>query len=418
MTYKDGVNLSPVASLWAREERSCLENVRIASSYPPLNVPGWRLRHVGIRHRIGTLSAPRSCCTQPRAWTTRRSQRAWTHRGRLSVNGASASSGNAWRAWRKDLAPGAQRSFPPSLVVAVKALAGELPYQSEVPLSRWSLPEIRREVIARGMVPSIGESTLWRWLTEDAIRPWSHRSWIFPRAPDFERKASRVLDLYAGRWQGTMLSPRDCVVCADEKTSVQARRRCHATLPTGPARPMRVEHEYDRLGAWSYLAWGRAACAGVWTLRARQQHCRLRSLDSTGHDSPALSLRTARVLDHGQTAALTEVHAVSSACRGVGPTSSPYILRCMRAGSTKSRSTSPSCSARPSRRTTFAPSANSSSACSPSRGTTRGSLDLFNGDSHDAICAASCSSSTPLAPGLPGSPDGRQIPHRTFGPEY
>jgi len=40
-------------------------------------------------------------------------------------------------------------------------------------------------------------ATIWRWLTEDAIRPWTHRSRIFPRDPDFEAKASRVLDLYA-----------------------------------------------------------------------------------------------------------------------------------------------------------------------------------------------------------------------------
>lgn len=139
-------------------------------------------------------------------------------------------------------------------MLAVKALACELPYESALPLSRWSLPEIRRAVLDRGLVASIGETTLWRWLTEDAIRPWSHRSWIFPRDPDFERKAARVLDLYEGRWQGAALSARDCVISADEKTSIQARRRCHATLRTAPARPMRVEHEYKRLGSWAYLA--------------------------------------------------------------------------------------------------------------------------------------------------------------------
>lgn len=139
-------------------------------------------------------------------------------------------------------------------MVAVKALACELPYQHEMPLARWSVPEIRREIIERGLVASIGETTLWRWLTEDAIRPWSHRSWIFPRDPDFERKASRVLDLYEGRWQGAALSPRDCVLCADEKTSIQARRRRHATLAVAPRHPLRVEHEYRRLGAWAYLA--------------------------------------------------------------------------------------------------------------------------------------------------------------------
>jgi hypothetical protein len=45
-------------------------------------------------------------------------------------------------------------------------------------------------------------------LHEDAIRPWTHRSWLFPRDPDFERKAGRVLDLYACRWEGKPLQER------------------------------------------------------------------------------------------------------------------------------------------------------------------------------------------------------------------
>jgi hypothetical protein len=41
---------------------------------------------------------------------------------------------------------------------------------------------------------------------------------------------------------------------ADEKTSVQARRRKQPTLAGASGRPMRVEHEYFREGAWTYLA--------------------------------------------------------------------------------------------------------------------------------------------------------------------
>jgi hypothetical protein len=89
---------------------------------------------------------------------------------------------------------------------------------------------------------------------EDALKPWQHRSWIFIRDPDFGAKASRVLDLYARQWQGQPLGPDEYVLCADEKTSIQARCRCHPTLPPGKARTMRINHDYDRGGALAYLA--------------------------------------------------------------------------------------------------------------------------------------------------------------------
>ena len=145
-------------------------------------------------------------------------------------------------------------SFPPETVVAVKALACELPSEIGLPLSRFSTAEIKREVIGRGLVASIGDTTVWRWLSEDAIRPWHHRSWIFPRDPDFANKAGRVLDLYAGSWEGQPLGANEYVISADEKTSVQARRRKHRPTPPRPANPMQVEHEYTRKGAWAYLA--------------------------------------------------------------------------------------------------------------------------------------------------------------------
>jgi hypothetical protein len=116
------------------------------------------------------------------------------------------------------------------------------------------MSEIKQEVVRRGLVASIGESTLWRWLSEDAIRPWYHRSWIFPRDPHFADKAGRVLDLYEGVWEGHPLGLNDFVICADEKTSVQARRRRYRSAAPRPGRPMRVEHEYVRKGAWAYLA--------------------------------------------------------------------------------------------------------------------------------------------------------------------
>jgi len=157
-------------------------------------------------------------------------------------------------AWRIGREAGGRLAFPPCVVAEVKALACELPSQLGLPLSRLSIPEIKREVIAREIVASVGDTTLWRWLSEDAIRPWQYRSWIFPRDPEFREKAGRILDLYEGFWEGEPLGPEDYVVSADEKTSIQARKRIHPTEPPRPGGPMRVEHEYERKGAWAYLA--------------------------------------------------------------------------------------------------------------------------------------------------------------------
>jgi hypothetical protein len=123
-----------------------------------------------------------------------------------------------------------------------------------MPLSRWSSFELACEAIEAGIVVDISPSTVARWLARDALKPWQYRSWIAPRAPDFASKAQVVLDLYARVFDGQPLGPDDYVLCSDEKTSVQARCRCHPTLPPGKARLMRVEHEYQRGGALAYLA--------------------------------------------------------------------------------------------------------------------------------------------------------------------
>ena len=136
----------------------------------------------------------------------------------------------------------------------VKALACELPVSLGLPLSRLSTADIAREVRRCGIAATISDKTVWRWLNEDAIRPWQHRTWIFPRDPDFATKAGRILDLYARQWQGKHLKSDEFVISADEKTSIQARIRKHPSLPPRPAQPARVEHEYARGGAWAYMA--------------------------------------------------------------------------------------------------------------------------------------------------------------------
>lgn len=132
------------------------------------------------------------------------------------------------------------------MVVAVKALAYELPSTLGLPLSRLSAAEVARAARATGIVATISGKTVWRWLHEDAVRPWQHRCWIFPRDPDFATKAGRILDLYAQEWNGEPLGQDDFVISADEKTSIQARARTHPSLTPKPGLTPRVEHEYER----------------------------------------------------------------------------------------------------------------------------------------------------------------------------
>jgi hypothetical protein len=139
-------------------------------------------------------------------------------------------------------------------VAQVKALACTPPKDSGLPLSTWSCPDLAVQAVSGGTCESISPSTVRRWLSEDALKPWQFQSWIFVTDPNFEPKAQRVLDLYQRSWDGQPLGRKDYVVSADEKTSIQARCRCHPTLPPGKSRMMRVNHDYHRRGAVAYLA--------------------------------------------------------------------------------------------------------------------------------------------------------------------
>ena len=144
------------------------------------------------------------------------------------------------RKWRRRFAEGrlagltdAPRSGRPPVFTAadraeVIALACALPAESGVPLSRWSGPDLAREVAVRCQL-AVSASTIRRWLAGDTLKPWQHRSWISVRDPQFAARAAPVLDLYARIWDGRPLGPDDYVICADEKTSIQARCRCHPT---------------------------------------------------------------------------------------------------------------------------------------------------------------------------------------------
>jgi hypothetical protein len=118
-------------------------------------------------------------------------------------------------------------------------------------LSRFSHADLAAEAVGAGVVEDISTSTVRRWLHRDAIRPWRHQSWIFPRDHDFAVKAGRVLDLYARTWHGETLGDglqrlvaergtfppddRDRRL-ADFTDLLDAGRRCYRTVRDAAAR--------------------------------------------------------------------------------------------------------------------------------------------------------------------------------------
>ena len=227
-------------------------------------------------------------------------------------------------------------------------MACEPPEQRRVPLSRWSSAELAGQAVREGLVAAISSSTVRRWLHADAIKPWRYRSWIFPRDPDFAVKAARVLDLYARVSGGVPLGADDYVISADEKSQLQALRRCHPSRSAGPGHVAQVEFEYERGGTLAYM--------GAYDVhRARLIGT---VADKTGI-VPFMDL-VAKVMT-------TEPYASPGGCTGSSTTGRPTtgndpstgcarrgrqpgscICRSTPRGSTRSRSCSPSSSARSS----------------------------------------------------------------------
>nr|WSY55127.1 helix-turn-helix domain-containing protein [Streptomyces sp. NBC_00886] len=181
-----------------------------------------------------------------------------TWRGRFAAGGLPAPSDR-----RRS---GRPPSFSVLQVAEVKALACQLPAETGTPLSRWSCPELAREVVALAIAPAMSASTVRRWLKADAIKPWQHRSWIFIRDPDLRPKAARVMDLYARTFDGEPLGEDEYVISADEKTSIQARCRCHPTLAPDPgtrAAPSMRRSVSSRCGRAALTACAKASTASV-----------------------------------------------------------------------------------------------------------------------------------------------------------
>jgi hypothetical protein len=134
----------------------------------------------------------------------------------------------------------------------VTALACTLPQDSGRPLSRWSAAELAQRVRSRRIAPTISAATIRRWLRQERIKPWQYRSWQKPTDPHFLAKATVVLRLYE---KATGLArQREIIVCADEKTCMQALTVVGGVTAAGSRHGLRAGCRYKRQGILNLFA--------------------------------------------------------------------------------------------------------------------------------------------------------------------
>ena len=131
-------------------------------------------------------------------------------------------------------------------------MACERPDKLGRSLSQWDCVELARQLEREGVVESISAATVRRILENHQLKPWRHHLWLSPTVPRdaaFAKTVMEIVDLYT-----RPLGAHEMVLCVDEKTSLQPRKRKQPTRPAQPGRPVQVEHEYNRDGALNLFA--------------------------------------------------------------------------------------------------------------------------------------------------------------------
>lgn len=118
-----------------------------------------------------------------------------------------------------------------------------------IPITR-TLEHVRQEAVVRGIVPTIGKTTVQRILAQGDVRPHLVRGWLHSTDPQFREKVTEICDLYLHP------PPGSTVLCVDEMTGVQALEHRYPDH-WGPGQPRgcpRREWEYRRHGTQTLIA--------------------------------------------------------------------------------------------------------------------------------------------------------------------
>jgi len=145
--------------------------------------------------------------------------------------------------------------FTAEQVAQILALACEPPDLSGLPITHWTIRELRDEVLRRGVVPSISTAQVGRYLQQAALQPHRKKMWLNTTEKDpeqFQQQVERVCQTY--RDAADLHAQNGArTICLDEMTGLQAIERNAPDKPPQPGQVAKLEFEYTRHGTTTLI---------------------------------------------------------------------------------------------------------------------------------------------------------------------
>lgn len=221
----------------------------------------WRLWYASGRWPSVRYCAPALSSTVPTGCLTGKSNVSSTVLWTQCCAGENVMNSKVSTAYRTDHDLAGRRLFPPQQQHSIVALSTQPPRQQGHPITHWSMTDLSRAVVQKGIVDSICSATIWRLLDQTAIKPHRWHYWLNSPDPDFDIKMQDVVGLYLKAL--AMYLEGEIVLSVDEKTSIQALQRKHPMIPGKAGSIALIEHEYVRHGTCCLTAGFEVATGGV-----------------------------------------------------------------------------------------------------------------------------------------------------------
>lgn len=152
--------------------------------------------------------------------------------------------------------PGAPATFTAEQVAQIVAVACESPQVSGRPINRWTVRELRDEVIVRKIVETISGAHVGRLLQQAALQPHRKKMWLNTTEKDPEKFQCEVENVCKTYLDAPTKAAVDGThtVSVDEATALQAIERNAPDKPVQPGSVTRQEFEYTRHGTTTLTA--------------------------------------------------------------------------------------------------------------------------------------------------------------------